>query len=715
MSVSVSLNGSTFLIPSVRNETGWQTQLTTWIQSVSSNTLQKIGGTFTLTADINFGTSYGVTAKFFAASSHVNFTEGSGPSTPASGVVSAYAKTDKTLYYKDSTGAERQIATGSSSGINYASGTSSDFESGIGSWLTYADGAATPVDLTGGSPTATFTQSSSSPLRGSYSGLYTATGTIGQGVALAVTVPRADFASPIEISFNYEIGTSSSFTDGDIAIWVYDVTNSTLIQPVPYLLPKATGQEKFTCYFQTSATGTSYRVGIHQATANTGYTVKIDNVQIGPVQSNELGTIITDAQTYTPTLSTGAFGTNTNYFTWQRIGDSVRIIGRIAQTGAGTAGSGNYLLSLPTGLTIDTAKITPAVNFYNTSVGSAAIAGTTLTNSLGTVFAATSTSIGIAYVNATANATLWSSSVQSLGDANVSVAFDALIPIQGWSSSSVSSSADYTTRKINARYSVPTGTLAASYNVVKFTTKTYDQDSSYDTSTGLYTAKSAGEFKVSANVIVTGTSSVTTSLIALQVFKNSTAVSTVYNPGVTTGSQEVTSYISDTVSVVAGDTISIKCYTVMTGSPAYSSTSNGFISIEKSQGPSQVLPSESVNMQAAGTTTGGTGADSIIIFGTTVFDSHGSAYNTSTGRYTCPMAGKYRVSVAINGSNAVALKLFKDDSYTRWIGNTPSGVGGGSTIVSCLAGTILDVRSSANLGAYSSSDNSSLSIERIGS
>jgi hypothetical protein len=59
MSVTVSLNGSNFTIPQT-SETGWGAQVTAWIQSVSLNTLQKNGGTFTLTAEADFGGSFGL-------------------------------------------------------------------------------------------------------------------------------------------------------------------------------------------------------------------------------------------------------------------------------------------------------------------------------------------------------------------------------------------------------------------------------------------------------------------------------------------------------------------------------------------------------------------------------------------------------------------------------------------------------------------------------
>lgn len=66
MSVSVSLNGLSYTLPST-DETGWGTNVTGFLQAVSTGTLQKAGGTFTLTADANFGGTYGLVSSYFTS------------------------------------------------------------------------------------------------------------------------------------------------------------------------------------------------------------------------------------------------------------------------------------------------------------------------------------------------------------------------------------------------------------------------------------------------------------------------------------------------------------------------------------------------------------------------------------------------------------------------------------------------------------------------
>lgn len=57
-SVTVTVNGSNHTIPQT-NEKGWGTNVTAWIQAISQYTLQPSGGTFTLTSEVNTGSTYG--------------------------------------------------------------------------------------------------------------------------------------------------------------------------------------------------------------------------------------------------------------------------------------------------------------------------------------------------------------------------------------------------------------------------------------------------------------------------------------------------------------------------------------------------------------------------------------------------------------------------------------------------------------------------------
>lgn len=169
-----------------------------------------------------------------------------------------------------------------SGGINYI--TNSDAEAGIDPWTTYVDAAGeTPVDGTGGSATITLTQSSADPLRGTESFLESkdAANRQGEGVSVDFDIENADLANALSISFNYEV--SSNYEDGDLRVFIYDITNDNLIEPVNIDIKASNVPNKHVSVFQTAPDSTSYRLIIHTATTNaSAYTFKFDNVSVGP-------------------------------------------------------------------------------------------------------------------------------------------------------------------------------------------------------------------------------------------------------------------------------------------------------------------------------------------------------------------------------------------------------------------------------------------------
>lgn len=71
--VTVQVNGTNHTIPQT-NEKGWGANVTAWIQAISSYTLQNSGGTFTLTAEVDTGATYGFKVPYIK-------TQTSSPST----------------------------------------------------------------------------------------------------------------------------------------------------------------------------------------------------------------------------------------------------------------------------------------------------------------------------------------------------------------------------------------------------------------------------------------------------------------------------------------------------------------------------------------------------------------------------------------------------------------------------------------------------------
>jgi hypothetical protein len=226
-------------------------------------------------------------------------------------------------------------ASGGSGGINYISNP--DAETDTTGYATYADAAGTsPVDGTGGSPNSTWTRSTSSPLRDDASFVFThnsGASRKGEGVSYDFSISAADKAKVLQISFDYIVGSGTfvagtSSTDSDVTVWIYDVTNSTLIQPSSYKLlsNSSTIASQFNATFQTASDSTSYRLIFHVgSTSSSAFTLKFDNIKVSP-STYVYGTPITDWQAVTPTFT--GLGTVTAIEVYsRRNGDSLEIAG----------------------------------------------------------------------------------------------------------------------------------------------------------------------------------------------------------------------------------------------------------------------------------------------------------------------------------------------------------------------------------------------------
>lgn len=66
MASNVVFNGVTYSIPAVADD-GWGPDLSAYFISIASNALQKTGGSFTLTADADFGATYGLKSAYYTS------------------------------------------------------------------------------------------------------------------------------------------------------------------------------------------------------------------------------------------------------------------------------------------------------------------------------------------------------------------------------------------------------------------------------------------------------------------------------------------------------------------------------------------------------------------------------------------------------------------------------------------------------------------------
>jgi predicted secreted protein len=213
------------------------------------------------------------------------FNEETTPSNPSAGSLKLYPKSDGNFYKLNSAGEEVQIGgSGSGAGrINYV--LNSDAEVNLDNVSIYNDSTTdTPADGDGGTPSGNLTLSriTSNTVRGAGSFRLAVSGNCqGEGVAIACdTIDRNDYSSLL----NFQIDYSYDGADGDYGLWIYDITNSSLINCVPFELP-AGNHMTFTTVFQNNADTASLRGIIHRRVATaTATNFDFDNIIIGPVQ-----------------------------------------------------------------------------------------------------------------------------------------------------------------------------------------------------------------------------------------------------------------------------------------------------------------------------------------------------------------------------------------------------------------------------------------------
>lgn len=75
MSIPLNVNGEVFDYP-VNLDEDWGVNATGWAQAVTNGMLQMAGGSFPLTADVNFGANFGLLAKYFETRSSLPATAG---------------------------------------------------------------------------------------------------------------------------------------------------------------------------------------------------------------------------------------------------------------------------------------------------------------------------------------------------------------------------------------------------------------------------------------------------------------------------------------------------------------------------------------------------------------------------------------------------------------------------------------------------------------
>lgn len=108
--VTVVVNGSNHTIPQT-NEKGWGANVTAWIQAISQYTLQNSGGTFTLTADVDTGATYGFKVPYIKPQT----------ANPATAGLVRLAKTDVIDWRNNANGGNLPLGIDSSDRLTFNS------------------------------------------------------------------------------------------------------------------------------------------------------------------------------------------------------------------------------------------------------------------------------------------------------------------------------------------------------------------------------------------------------------------------------------------------------------------------------------------------------------------------------------------------------------------------------------------------------------------
>lgn len=606
------------------------------------------------------------------------------------------------------------IPVGVSSGLsNYFStnNANANFENNsILPWSVCTLSSLTSTTPPIGAPTLSSTQMSLSvttttPLAGTYSAqlLKSAANSIGQGfISSPLTISREDLGKVLYVSFAYEvIANSSNFiasgtSTQSIEIWIYNEVSGEWTQPAGYRgINQSIGPGKISLSFQTDSnpSNNQYRIAIVTAqTSALSYTVNFDDFTFGPTVITN-GAVITDWNTYTPTItgttSNPTLGTNTLNAYWRRVGDSVEINFSLSQTGAGSAGSGDYLISLPLSLTADTSKISvssSAISQGGSVIGNGWISNTNSvsTSSADMVFASMYNSTNIRLIPVVETPTLgpaWGSGRLPLSTATTNANFNAKVPIQGWSSN-VQMSNDTDTRVVAAIYgSTSTASLTANVTPITYGTLIKDTHGMWNGTTG--TAQVTGFYRISA-------SNYSTTSHMLKVFKGGVS----YQSG-TYGTVSNTSTVTTLMFLNSGETFDIRSDTNIT---VNNSSTSAVIGIERISGPSVIAASEKIAASywiSANTAIG----TAVVNFNNKEFDTHGAVTVGASWKFTSPRSGFYQVSVFgyfVSGSNT-DLTIFKNGTYTKTVAYCTNGAGVSAEGTSTLflnAGDYIDVRSS---------------------
>jgi hypothetical protein len=584
-------------------------------------------------------------------------------SSPANGDCVHNSTTNKLNVYNSGTTLWEEAGSSTGSGgTDYIS--NDDAEANTSGWSCYADAAAaTPVDGTGGSPATAIAVSASSPLSGAQSFVITKSTTQGEGCSYAFTIDSAYKAKTLRISFPYE---TTSLVDGSFRVYIYDVTNSRLID-VDTRDINANTFGQFIGSFQTSSDSVSYRLIIHGADTTAG-SLKFDKgdpVTLGP-QTLVKGPVLTNWQSYTPTFV--GFGTVSPIeVQYRRVGDTLEIYGQFT---SGTTTGVTATMSLPAGLSISTPMTNAQAGGWlvratssGTSKGSTVILDTgspTVVRFSDPGYLGTGTTSGLGAALGTA--------FPSSERYSIRVA----VPIAGWSSSQTLSE-DGGTKQIVAQGYLNGAQSGITDKVVPFDTKIEDTASMCNFTTGVCTIPESGDYDATSNAQLLNLDGATDANINLR--KNGSAVAQNFCYRLASGGTSTAACnVAKTISFSKGDTFDV----YIDGDASFDIVSNiarTTFTLAKRSSPQTLAGGETVAvsaLQSSGTSLPSTGSTDISWDSTKSYETHTGSISGTT--FSAPASGKYKSctrlklsSASWTSGNSYSMSVFKNGSVFKYL------------------------------------------------
>jgi hypothetical protein len=597
------------------------------------------------------------------------------------------------------------------------------FENGASGYKAYKGTAqAIPVTGAGGSPSVTIAASTSSPLSGKSSGVFThpASNTQGEGFALPFTVDPAGRAKVLTITGVYQVisgiySGGSSSTDSDVEVYVYDVDAAQVIQPSGFKLDGGVSGITYNvnATFQTSSTSTNYKLIIHSATATaTAYSLKFDQFQANsfPRAANSLrpqlmGTVVIAGCASTFQLSSTVyadFGVQTGC-TYTTSGQAQAPSTLIPAIKFANLPAGDYRIEYEGGVQQQASGV---YSFFQFSDGTntAREASSIYSGAVNAIVPGISQTIS--YLTSQSNVQISLKAKSASGAVNISGTTSNPGVIKVWYTPSIASTTNDLgdQRIVLARVSGAHNAATSGNPIINASPSPfYDTHGAYSTTTGKFTCPVPGYYEV--KFYVNDVANVTYNL-----YKNGSS----FDSMGFSGAGGILSS-SNIVQCIAGDTLDIRPNVTLTnGNP--NSTS-----FTKIQGPSQIAPTETIAasywLSAAFTAS----TTIPINFDSKEYDTHNAVTTSSTvWKFTAPASGLYSIKGLYNGSNSLYVNLYKNNSAYKSIGYSTAP--NPSVFVGSIrlnAGDYIDVRpntSSALIGGALNSLNGTMniSIERIG-